>query len=126
MGADVLTDYIVDLNPNRAFRKKFGFDVLNPRLIRDISVELLNRADCLITDISAASTGTGVEFELARHRHYVVGGEKMPILCVYNKKMVKTASAMILGIDSRVEKNIQFRSYRYPSDLKQTFVRFFK
>jgi|GEM_PF-3365960 len=119
LNCDVLTDYIVTDNANGCFAKRLGVDEIDKYIIREKSVERLYKAEYLIADISAGSTGVGMEIELARHRHLVIGGEPMMKLLIYYRPLKKYATWMATGIKCRGFDNMYIQSYRSKYDLKK-------
>lgn len=126
LNIDVLTDYIITENANNDFAQRLGVEEIDKYVIRDKSVERLYAADYLIADISAGSTGVGMEIELARHRHLVIGGKPMMKLLLYYRPLIKKATWMATGIRCRGYDNMYIRSYRSKYDLRKILQWFVK
>ncbi|MDK2893002.1 nucleoside 2-deoxyribosyltransferase [Methanohalophilus sp.] len=76
-------------------------------------IHLLDRSDCMVAEVSVASTGVGYEVCSALHR-------ELPVLCVYEEGSM--VSAMILG---NTNAHLRVEAYSDFWELEQIISKFF-
>ena len=67
-----------------------GESLLSDQKIYQRDLLWLKSADCVVADVTSPSLGVGYEIGIAEKLN-------LPILCLYNKRLKKQISAMLLG-----------------------------
>lgn len=105
----VLNEKIGDKN----FWKKRKKKNCSKREVHDFDLKLLLKSDVVVAEVSTPSLGVGYEIGRAIER-------KKPVLALYNKKLEKQLSPMIIG-----SANIVSWSYHTFADIKSAINKFF-
>jgi nucleoside 2-deoxyribosyltransferase len=98
---------------DRDFWKERKDKKFSEKEIHDFDLKLLLESDVVVAEISTPSLGVGYEIGRAIER-------KKLLLCLYNKKMEKRISKMILGVHG-----ITIRPYRTFTEIKSIIREFF-
>jgi nucleoside 2-deoxyribosyltransferase len=98
---------------DRKFWKERKNKKFSEREIHDFDLKLLLKSDVVVAEISSPSLGVGYEIGRAVER-------KKPVLALYNKKIKKQVSKMILGAHE-----ITIRPYRTSTEIKSIIRKFF-
>ena len=123
-GYSVLDNHVAAEVPNVKHAENLGMSVseLTPRLTMEHDFECVEKADCLIAELSSkGSYGVGGEI----HHCWIrprLGLKPIPMLFLY-KKGSRPNSAFVVG---RKKKGVWMRQYRSVAEAKRLIMMFFK
>merc|ERR1711872_1181095 len=110
---EVLTPFVADKGITHLGSEHDGGD----KGIHDRDVELLNKCNVVVAEVTQPSLGVGYEIGRAVDMN-------KPILCLYRPQPGKLLSAMIRGMDDGSKYLVC--NYQKPEELSSVFESFFK